>query len=152
MGAHGHDPYREPDSDEIAAIVRSTKVAAVVGMKDESQQGAAAFYVPATMKRGGIRVLPVNPTISASLGEPAFRALAEVNVPFDLVQIFRRPELVPAVADEVLALPPDRRPAVVWMQSGIRSDDAAARLEQAGIRVVMDRCYMVEMARVGRPA
>ena len=142
--------YREPEDAEILRIVRDAKVAAVVGMKDESRADEAAHYVPARMQRAGIRVLPVNPTVQRALGEEAYPRLADVPDAFDLVVVFRRPEHVPAVAEEIVALPPARRPRVVWLQLGIVSAPAAERLAAEGITVVMDRCFAVDMGRAGR--
>ena len=67
-----------------------------------------------------------------------------------MIQIFRRPELVGPLADEILRLPDATRPKVVWMQSGIASVPAAEKLEAAGIRVVMNRCFAVDLAKLGR--
>ena len=73
--------------------------------------------------------------------------------PFDLVDVFRRSEAIPALAEQILALPEGRRPRVVWLQSGIRHDEAAARLAAAGIDVVQDRCLGVYASRYRpRPA
>lgn len=138
-----------PSQNDIAAIVRNTRVAAVVGMKDESRGDAPAFTVPRRMKERGIRVIPVNPTVSSSLGERAFPRLADVDVPFDLVQVFRRIDAIPEVVDDILSLPEGRRPRVVWLQSGIIHEAAAARLRAAGMTVVMDRCFAVELAVLG---
>ena len=106
--------------------------------------------MPAYLARAGYRVVPVNPTLAGTtiLGEPVVPILAELSAPVDVVEIFRRPEYLPGHADEILALP--WRPAVVWFQLGIRNDTAAARLAQAGIRVVQDRCMMPEHRRLIR--
>lgn len=133
---------------ELAEIVRAARTVAVVGMKDERDADAAAHAIPRSMQERGVRVIPVNPRIDTALGERAFAQLADFPERPDVVQIFRRSEAIPAVVDEILALPADRRPDVVWMQSGIRHDAAAARLAEAGIRVVMDRCFSVYAARV----
>jgi len=90
-----------------------------------------------------MRIIPVNPKIESSLGERAYPDLASVPERFDLVDVFRRSEDVEPHADEVLALPPDRRPKVFWMQSGITNEAAATKLSAAGIQVVMDRCLGV---------
>lgn len=136
---------------ELANLVREARVAAVVGMVDESKSDRPAFRIPKIMQERGIRVIPVNPTIAASLGETAYPDLASVPVPFDVVNVFQRSEKVSAVADGILALPPERRPRVVWIQTGIRNDEAAARLAAAGIRVVQDHCLGVYAERY-RPA
>jgi hypothetical protein len=135
------------EEQDLAAIVRTMRTVAVVGMKDESRADEPAHGIPRMLHERGVRVIPVNPTIRASLGEPSRPNLAAVEERVDVLDVFRRSEAVPALADEVLALPPDRRPAVVWMQTGIRHDDAAARLVAAGIDVVMDACLGVVAAR-----
>jgi len=137
----------EPTDAELAAIVRAMRVVAVLGMKDESRAGEPALEIPRMLVDRGVEVIPVNPTIARSLGRPAYATIADVPVPFDLLDVFRRAERVPAIVDEVLALPAERRPRVVWLQSGIRHDAAAARLRAAGITVVQDACLGVLAAR-----
>jgi predicted CoA-binding protein len=138
-------------AQERAQIVRAMRVVAVVGMKDESRAGQPAVEIPRQLLALGVEVIPVNPTIASALGRPSHARLADVAEAFDLVDVFRRSERIPALAEEILALPAERRPEVVWLQSGIRHDAAAARLEAAGIRVVQDACLGVEAARF-RPA
>lgn len=138
------------DEADLAAIARSVRVAAVVGMRDASRADAPAYEIPHALQRRGIRVIPVNPTIAESLGERAYAKVADVPDRFDLLLVFRRSDAIGPVADDVLALPPDRRPDVVWLQSGIRNDEAAARLATAGVRVVQDRCLSVYTARYRR--
>jgi hypothetical protein len=133
--------------DVLAAIVRAARVVAVVGMKDGSDPGAPAYTIPDKLQSLGIRVIPVNPKLLEALGERAYPTLADVPDRFDVVDVFRRPEAVGRVADAILALPAERRPAVVWMQTGIRNEEAAARLAAAGVQVVMDRCLGVYAAR-----
>jgi predicted CoA-binding protein len=140
------------DEEALAGIVREARVVAVIGMVDERKAHRAAYEIPRICKEQGMRVIPVNPKIETSLGERAYADLASVPEPFDLVDVFRRSEDVEPHADEVLALPPDRRPRVFWMQSGIRNDAAAAKLAAAGIRVVQDRCLGVYAARYRAPA
>ena len=138
-----------PIDDEagLEAIVRAARVVAVLGMKDESRAFEPAVRIPVMLLERGIEVIPVNPTIVSSLGRRAYERLADVPVPFDLVDVFRRSDRIPAIAEEILALPPERRPSVVWLQTGIRHDRAAARLESAGITVVQDQCLGVLAAR-----
>lgn len=140
------------EESELAAIVRNMKTVAVVGMKGADQGDEPAHEIPALVQSLGPRVIPVNPKLvgrepTETLGERAYPDLASVPEPFDLVDVFRRSDAIPEVADAVLALPPDRRPKVVWLQSGIRHDDAARRLADAGIDVVQDRCLGVYASR-----
>ena len=139
--------YREPSESRVAEIVRGARAVAVVGMKDERARHAPAFTVPARMQGWGIRVIPVNPTIEASLGERALRGVSELGERVDVIQVFRRADVIDALADEITALPAALRPPVVWMQSGIVNVPAAEKLHNAGIEVVMDRCFAVEAAR-----
>jgi predicted CoA-binding protein len=138
-------------ASEHAAVARAARVVAVVGMKDDTRPYEAAVAIPRMLVEVGIEVIPVNPTIASSLGRKAYAQLADVPVKFDLVDVFRRADRIPALADEILALPPERRPEVVWLQSGIRSDAAALKLAEAGIKVVQDACLGVIAAKVRDP-
>jgi uncharacterized protein len=144
-----HELSIETDPD-LARIVREMQTVAVVGMKNEKQADVPAYRIPQMVQEHGIRVIPVNPTIKSSLGEMAYPNLAAVPDRFDTVNLFRRSEFIEPIADEILALPPDRRPRVVWMQTGIRNIAAARKLSDAGIEVVMDRCLGVYVARYRR--
>lgn len=131
----------------LADLVRRVKTIAVVGMKDGSDPEAPAFSVPEYLQELGYDITPVNPNIGSSLGiasVPSFAALESVP---DLVSVFRRVDALPALADEILALAPDRRPKAVWFQTGIAHAPTAARLRAAGIEVVEDRCLGVYASR-----
>lgn len=140
-----HPNLLESD-EEIAEVARAARVVAVVGMKDETRAAEPAFAIPAMCVERGMEVIPVNPTITRALGRRAYAQLADVTEEFDLVDVFRRSDRIPALTDEILALP--RKPRVVWLQSGIRHDAAALKLAEAGIRVVQDACLGVIAARV----
>jgi predicted CoA-binding protein len=135
------------DPAGIADLLRSSRRVAVLGIKTEQQGGQPAFYVPEYLQRAGYEVVPVPvyyPQVTEILGEPVYRAVADVPGDLDLVVVFRRSADVPAHVDDLIAA----RPAAVWMQSGIHNEDAARRLAEAGIRVVQDRCAMVEHRRL----
>ena len=137
------------DSQEIAQIIRETKSIAVLGIKPESHGNQPAHYVPAHMAEAGYDVIPVPvyyPEVTEILGKPVFRKLADVDRPIDMVNVFRRPADIPAHLDDILAV----KPKSVWFQLGIRNDEAARRLAEAGIKVVQDRCLMVEHSRLRR--
>lgn len=134
--------------EEIARIWRETKRIAVLGMKTEAQSGQPAFYVPEYLQRAGFDIVPVPvyfPDATHILGKHVHRKLADIPGEIDMVNVFRRSQDVPPHVDDIL----DAKPKVVWMQSGIRNEDAARRLAEAGIRVVQDRCAMVEHRRYG---
>ena len=132
--------------EESFRIAREAKVIAVVGMVDERKSHRAAYQIPARMKGFGCRVIPVNPRIQASLGEKAYAVLADVPERADIMDVFRNSDAIPALADEVLALPPEKRPGCVWLQTGITNPGAEKRMEAAGLKVVSDRCLGVVAA------
>ena len=117
---------------------------AVVGLSDDP--GKASYSVSAYMQAHGYRILPVNPGIASALGEKSYASLSELPVKPDVVNVFRLPKYIPAIVDEMLAL----GLTDLWVQMGIRSEEAAAKAEGGGIRVVMDRCIMVEHRRLMR--
>jgi predicted CoA-binding protein len=135
---------------EALEVARTTQVVAVVGMTDGSKPGRPSFDIPKMVQAHGIRVLPVNPLIKEALGEPAVARLADLAVVPDLVNVFRRPEAIPDLADELLALEVGKRPKTVWLQTGISHPESEARLEAAGYKVVSDKCLGVLVARSGR--
>jgi predicted CoA-binding protein len=130
--------------EELREILTSTRSIAVVGIKIGAPDDA--HRVPRYMQERGYRIVPVNPRLEQALGEPAFASLCDLREPIDLVNLFRAAEHVPAHVDEILAMDP--RPRAVWMQLGIRSERAGQRLAAEGIRVVQDRCLMVEHRRL----
>jgi predicted CoA-binding protein len=135
------------DSNDILQLIRETKVIAVLGIKPESHSGQAAYYVAAHMAAAGYDIIPVPtyyPEVTEILGKPVFRKLADIGRPIDMVNVFRRPDDIPPHLDDILAA----KPKSVWFQLGIRNDAAAQRLAEAGIKVVQDRCLMVEEGRL----
>jgi predicted CoA-binding protein len=132
----------------IDELLPKMKRIAVLGIKTPETR-APAFYVAEYAQRAGMEVVPVPvyyPEVTEILGEPVFRRLADVPGSLDSVVIFRRPADIPAHLEDILAA----RPKSVWMQLGIRHDEVAARLNDAGIDVVQDRCLLVELQYRGR--
>jgi predicted CoA-binding protein len=131
---------------ELREILTHTRSIAVVGIKADPNEDA--FRVPAYLQRAGYRVVPVNPKLERVLGEPALHSLSELDARggADLINLFRAPEHIPRHVDEILAL--TSKPKAVWLQLGIQHGESAARLRAAGIRVVQDRCIMVEHRRL----
>ena len=123
---------------------RAPRTIAVVGLSDDP--GKASHGVSAYMQAQGYRILPVNPGIESALGEKSYASLSELPVKPDVVNVFRLPKFIPAIVDEMLAL----GLTDLWVQLGIRNEEAAAKAEAGGIRVVMDRCIMVEHRRLMR--
>jgi predicted CoA-binding protein len=127
----------------IQELLAGTKTIAVLGIKTEQQSNQPAFYVPSYLVGAGFQVIPVPvyyPQVTEILGQKVYRKLTEIPGEVDLVNVFRRSEDVPAHLEDMLA----KKPKAVWMQSGIRNAQVAESLAQAGIKVVQDRCLMVE--------
>ena len=134
------------DEVRIGELIRTSKRVAVLGIKTEKQANQAAYYVPAYLKSAGAEVVPVPvyyPDVQEIMGAKVFRRLADVPGPVDIVDVFRRPSDIPPHVQDILAL----RPRAVWFQLGIRNDEAALALAEAGILVVQDRCLMVDWKR-----
>src|SRR5438270_3329200 len=114
---------------------------AVVGLSDISAK--PSYYVSEYMQRHGYKIYPVNPSLDKVLGEKCYASLSELPVKPDVVNVFRLPKAIPAIVDEMLALGLKK----IWVQQGIINMDAAQKAEQGGIKVVMDRCIMIEHRR-----
>ncbi len=137
------------DTRGIQDIIRDTKTIAVLGIKPESHADQPAHYVPAHMAAAGYDIIPVPvyyPEVTEILGRKVFRKLTEIGRPIDMVNVFRRPNDIPPHVEDIIA----SKPRSVWFQLGIRNDDAARRLAEAGIKIVQDRCLMVEEGRMSR--
>ena len=135
------------DSAGIAAMLRDTRTIAVLGIKPESHASQPAHYVPSHMLSRGYDVIPVPtyyPEVTEIFGRPVFRTLAAIGRPIDMVNVFRRAQDIPPHLDDILAA----KPKYVWFQLGIRNEEAARRLAEAGIKVVQDHCLMVEEGRM----
>ena len=143
----------EIDTDsQIEDVLRRARTVAVLGAHTERSR--AAYYVPDYLREQGYRVLPVNPQLTgqALWGEPVRGRLADITEQVDIVDVFRRAELLAGHLDDLLAMQP--RPALVWLQLGIRSDAYARAVQAAGIDVVQDRCTLADhrRLRIGRVA
>jgi len=131
------------DDKGIRELLAGTRRIAVLGIKTEEQAYQPAFYVPRYMASAGFEIIPVPvyyPEVTEILGQKVYRKLVDVPGDVDLVNIFRRPNDIGAHVEDILA----KGPKAVWFQSGIRNDAAAEKIAQAGIKVVQDRCLMVE--------
>ena len=134
------------DSVQIRELLSQTKTIAVLGIKTEEQSNQPAFYVPKYMQNAGFKIIPVPvyyPEVTEILGEPVHRTLAEIPGDVDMVNVFRRPQDIPPHVDDILA----KKPRSVWLQLGIYHDAVAQRLAEAGIKVVQNRCLMVDHRR-----
>jgi len=137
------------DPSDIRALVARSHRVAVLGIKTEAQADQPAFYVPKYLAEVGLEIIPVPvyyPEVTEILRQPVYRSLMDVPGDIDLVDIFRRSHDIDGHVEDILA----KGPTAVWFQSGIRNDLAAATLAKAGIKVVQDRCLMVEHRLVAR--
>ncbi len=138
-----HDSY--PDS-YIRGILNTVKTIAMVGFSPKDTR--PSYFVFKYLLERGYRIIPVNPGQAGQefLGQKCYASLSDIPEPVDMVDIFRASEHVPAVVEEALALKP--KPQVIWMQLTVRNDEAAKRAEEAGIKVVMNRCPKIEYGRL----
>ena len=135
------------ESRDIAELLQNVRTIAMVGASDRPDRPSNG--VMKFLQDHGYRVIPVNPTITGEHvhGEYVWRELSQIGEPIDLVDIFRRPQAAGEAVDAAIAA--DAK--AVWMQLGVINEEAAARAEAAGLKVVMDRCPAIEIPRLGVP-
>ena len=138
-----HDSY---PSDYIRDILQTVRTIALVGAS--ANELRPSYFVMKYLLDKGYEVIPVNPGLAGQqiLGQTVYANLADVPRPVDMVDIFRNSEAAGAITDEALALDP--RPSVIWMQLSVRNDEAAARAEAQGVKVVMNRCPKMEYGKL----
>jgi hypothetical protein len=134
--------------EDITELLTNARNIAVVGCSDRPSR--PSYGVSAFLQRHGYRILPVNPQITGERvhNEFVWRELGQLGVPIDIVDIFRRPMAAGEAVDEAIAA----GAKAVWLQLGIVNEDAAARAEAAGLKVVMDKCIKIEVMRLSIPA
>jgi predicted CoA-binding protein len=135
-------PRDNATPQEIRDILNSTKVIAVVGLSDKPDR--ASYGVASYLKSAGYRIIPINPALKEVLGEKAYASLREVPEKIDLVDIFRRPDAVPQIVDDAIAI----GAKAVWMQEGVVHNEAAEKARAAGLKVVMNKCVLKEHIRM----
>jgi uncharacterized protein len=138
-----HDNY--PDS-YIRGILNTVKSIAMVGISPKDNR--PSYFAFKYLLERGYRMIPVNPGQAGKdiLGQKVYARLSEIPEPVDMVDIFRASQHAGPVVDEALAMHP--HPQVIWMQLGVRNDEAAAKAEAAGLKVVMNRCPKIEYGRL----
>jgi len=135
------------DDEQIARLLTTARTIAMVGASDRPDRPSNG--VMKFLQGHGYKVFPVNPTITGEHvhGEYVWRELAQIGVPIDIVDIFRRPQAAAEAVEQAIFV----GAKAVWMQIGVINEDAAARAEAAGLKVVMDRCPKIEIPRLGVP-
>ena len=138
-----HDSY---DDGYIRDILNTVRTIAMVGVSANTSR--PSYFAFKYLLERGYRMIPINPVFAGQelLGRKVYAKLAEVPEPIDMVDIFRAPRYAVEIVEEALALTP--RPQVIWMQLGIRNDEAARLAEASGIKVVMNRCPKIEYGRL----
>ena len=133
--------------EDIARLLSEARTIAVVGASDRPTR--PSYGVMKFLQEWGYRVLPVKPQMTGEhvLGEFVWRELAQIGVPIDIVDIFRRPDAAAEAVDQAIFV----GAKAVWMQLGVINEEAAAKAEAAGLKVVMDRCPHIEIPRLGVP-
>jgi len=138
--------HRNPSDGELKQILASASTIAVVGASSDLDRSSNGIM--GRLLQLGYRVIPVNPNETEVLGQKAYPSLSSVPVPIDIVDVFRRPEYTPAIADEAVKV----HAKTLWLQQGIRNEDAATRAEAGGLTVVMDACIGTVHAMLRVPA
>ena len=143
MAEVNHDTYSD---SHVRKILDSVKTVAIVGASHKDVR--PSFFVARYLLDKGYRVIPVNPGLGGQtiLGQTVYGHLREIPEPVDMVDIFRGSDAAPGIVAEALAMNP--RPKVIWMQLGVRNDEAAAAAEAAGLTVVMNCCPKIEYGRL----
>jgi len=131
-------PLQNATSDEVRQILLAYRTIAVVGLSDKPERNS--HRVAAYLQSQGYRIIPVNPNITATLGERAFPSLAAVPEPVDIVDIFRQPDAILGIVNEAIA----KGARVIWMQEGLAHNAAAEEARAAGLQVVMNKCLLKE--------
>ena len=126
--------HSNPSDEELRQILSNASTIAVVGAS--SKPDRSSHGIMQRLQYVGYRVVPVNPHETEVLGERAYPSLKDVPIKIDIVDVFRRPEFTPAIADDAVAVGAQ----VLWLQSGIENEDAARRAKAGGLKVVMDAC------------
>jgi uncharacterized protein len=138
-----HDSYSDT---YVRGILNTVKTIAMVGASEKENR--PSYFAFKYLQERGYKMIPVNPGHAgeAMLGQRIYARLADIPEPIDMVDIFRASQYAPAVVQEALALDP--KPQVIWMQLGVRNDEAAALAEANGMKVVMNRCPKIEYGRL----
>ena len=136
-----HDDYNDK---YLISVLKDAKTVAMVGAS--ANWNRPSFFAMKYMQQKGFRVIPVNPGVAGQeiLGETVMASLEEIDVPVDMVDIFRNSEAAGPITDDAIKV----GAKIIWMQLGVQNDDAAKRAEDAGLRVVMNRCPKIEYARL----
>ncbi|HTG69964.1 MAG TPA: CoA-binding protein [Candidatus Udaeobacter sp.] len=130
--------FENPTREQIKGILEKSTTVAVVGLSDNPER--VSYMVSEAMQAKGYTIIPVNPNAETILGQKSYASLKDIPVPVDIVNVFRRSEHTPPVAEEAVAI----GAKTFWLQLGIANEEAAAIAAAGGLEVIMDRCIKVE--------
>ncbi len=128
---------KNPENEQLKEILEKTKTIAVIGLSDNPER--TSYQISNEMQKAGYKIIPVNPMVDEVLGEKAYDSLADIDIPFDMINVFRRSEFLPDIAKE--AAETDCR--VFWAQQGVISEEAYNYLKERDFTVIMDMCIKV---------
>lgn len=129
--------WKNPANDDIASILKDTKTIAVVGLSDNPER--TSYQVSKAMQDSGYKIIPVNPTVDSVLGEQAYESLAHINEQIDIINVFRRSEFLPQIAEEAIKT----NCRIFWAQQGVVNEEAYHLLKEHDFTVIMDLCIKV---------
>jgi predicted CoA-binding protein len=135
-------PHTNPSDDRLRQILTNASTIAIVGASGNPDK--PSHRIMQQLKRAGYKVIPVNPKETEILGERSYPSLIDVPEPIDIVDVFRRPEDTPAIADDAVKI----GAKTLWLQEGITNEDAASRAAAGGLDVVMNACVGVAQSRL----
>lgn len=138
MKTHCEIPEYNPPSEEVKAILENSRTVAIVGISPKAERDS--HQVARYLKKQGYRIVPVNPGQKEILGETCYPNLKSIPFPVDMVDVFRRPDAVPPIVDDAIAI----GAKVVWMQLGIAHNESAKKALESGLSVVMNKCTKIE--------
>lgn len=133
-----------PDDRAMRQILETARTIAVVGLSDKPDR--ESYKVAKYLQGHGYRIIPVNPMVDEVLGEQSYASVADIPKPVDIVDVFRKPEAVPPIAQEAI----DAGAGTLWLQLDVVNQEAAEKAKAAGLQVVMDRCIKIEHGRLLR--
>jgi predicted CoA-binding protein len=142
LGGLQHMTYQHPTAQKVKEILEKPKRIAVIGISDRTDR--ASYQVSAYMQQQGYEILPINPRLDTVLGIKAYKSLEDIEGPIDIVNVFRRSEETPPVAEAAVKA----GAKVLWLQLGIRNEEAYKIAIHGGLNVIMDRCIKVDHAQL----
>ncbi|OCL88010.1 CoA-binding protein [Arcobacter porcinus] len=135
-------PTVNSNKEEIKAIFEETKTIAIVGLSPNSEK--ASFKVAQYLQNNGFKIVPIYPKEDEILGEKVYRSLSEIPFSIDMIDIFRKPDAILKVVDEVIKIKDEKNIKSVWIQLGLANNEAAQNALKAGLKVVQNKCTKIE--------